>query len=205
MYIRVHPENPEERKILQIVQALRDGALIIYPTDTVYGIGCDINNPKAIERLYRLKNVQAKNAKFSFVCSSLSNISNYTKSIDTPIFKLLKKCLPGPYTFILEASKEVPKLLQTKKNTVGIRIPENNISMAIVEALGNPIISTSLPDSEEVENFVDPDVFYYLFENSVDIVIDGGIGNIEASTVVDCSSGIPEIIREGAGDISIFA
>ncbi len=205
MFVRVHPQNPEERKIQQIVEALKNGAIIIYPTDTVYGIGCDINNPKAIEKLYRIKNVNPKDARFSFVCSSLSNISLYTKAIDTPIFKLLKKCLPGPYTFILEANKAVPKLLQTKKNTVGIRIPDNKICMAIVEALGNPIISTSLPESKEVDEYVDPDVFYYLFEKNVDLVIDGGIGNIELSTVVDCTSGNPEIIREGAGSISIFA
>jgi tRNA threonylcarbamoyl adenosine modification protein (Sua5/YciO/YrdC/YwlC family) len=205
MFVRVHPENPEERKIEQIVSSLKDGAVIIYPTDTMYGIGCDITNPKAIEKLYRIKNISAKDAKFSFVCSSLSNISKYTKSIDTPIFKLLKKCLPGPYTFILEASKEVPKLLQTKKNTVGIRIPDNKICMAIVERLGNPIISTSLPESKEVDEFVDPDVFYYLFEKTVDVVIDGGIGSMDASTVVDCTSGNPEIIRHGAGSISIFA
>jgi tRNA threonylcarbamoyl adenosine modification protein (Sua5/YciO/YrdC/YwlC family) len=204
MFVRLHPNNPEERKIQQIVEELKKGAIIIYPTDTVYGIGCDINNPKAIEKLYRIKNVSAKDAKFSFVCDSLSNISNYTKAIDTPIFKLLKKCLPGPYTFILEANKAVPKLLQTKKNTVGIRIPDNKICLALVEALGNPIISTSLPESQEIDEYVDPDVFYYLFEKQVDIVIDGGIGSLNPSTVVDCTSGIPEIIREGAGSISIF-
>jgi tRNA threonylcarbamoyl adenosine modification protein (Sua5/YciO/YrdC/YwlC family) len=204
MFARIHPQNPEDRKIQQIVASLKGGAIIIYPTDTVYGIGCDITNSKAIEKLYRIKNVSAKDAKFSFICSSLSNISNYTKPFDTSIFKILKKCLPGPYTFILEANKEVPKLLQTKKNTVGIRIPDNKICLAIVEALGNPIISTSLPESKEVDEFVDPDIFYYLFENQVDIVIDGGIGQSEPSTVVDCTSGTPQIIREGLGSISIF-
>jgi tRNA threonylcarbamoyl adenosine modification protein (Sua5/YciO/YrdC/YwlC family) len=204
MFLRIHPVNPEERKINQVVDCLRNGGLIIYPTDTVYGIGCDINNPKAIEKLYRLKGVNEKTAKFSFICKDISDFSFYTKSMDTPIFKILKKCLPGPYTFILDASKEVPKLLKTKKNTVGLRIPNNIICNAIVTALGNPIISTSLPETKEVENFTDPEIFFYVFENRVDMVVDGGIGNIETSSVIQFVDGQAEIIRHGAGDISIF-
>jgi tRNA threonylcarbamoyl adenosine modification protein (Sua5/YciO/YrdC/YwlC family) len=204
MFVRIHPINPEERKINQVVDCLRNGGLIIYPTDTVYGIGCDINNPKAIEKLYRLKGVNEKTAKFSFICKDISDFSQYTKSLDTPVFKVIKKCLPGPYTFILDASKEVPKLLKTKKNTVGLRIPDNTICKAIVTALGNPIISTSLPETDEVEDYTDPEIFFYLFENKVDIVIDGGIGKMETSTVIQYNDGVAEIIREGAGDISIF-
>jgi tRNA threonylcarbamoyl adenosine modification protein (Sua5/YciO/YrdC/YwlC family) len=204
MFLRIHPINPEERKINQIVDCLRNGGIIIYPTDTVYGIGCDIKNPRAIEKLYQLKGVTEKTAKFSFICKDISDFSLYTKSMDTPVFKLLKKCLPGPYTFILEASKEVPKLLKTKKNTVGIRVPDNKICNAIVTALGNPIISTSLPETNEVEDFTDPEIFFYLFENRVDLVVDGGIGNIETSSVIQFIDGKAEIIREGAGDISIF-
>ncbi len=204
MFLRIHPQNPEERKINQVVDCLMEGGLIIYPTDTVYGIGCDIFNPKAIEKLYRLKGVTEKTAQFSFVCKDISDISLYTKSMDTPVFKTIRKCLPGPYTFILQASKEVPKLLKTKKNTVGLRVPDNKICSAIVAALGHPIISTSLPPSTEVEEFTDPEVFYFLFEKNVDIIIDGGLGNLQTSTVVNFETGLPQIIREGAGSLEPF-
>jgi tRNA threonylcarbamoyl adenosine modification protein (Sua5/YciO/YrdC/YwlC family) len=205
MFVRIHPINPEERKISQVVDCLKNGGLIIYPTDTVYGIGCDIFNPKAIEKLYRIKGVNEKTAQFSFICKDISDFSKYTKSIDTPVFKILKKCLPGAYTFILPASKEVPKLLKTKKNTVGLRIPDNTICQAIVHQLGNPIISTSLPETFAIEDSTDPETFYYLFENKVDMVIDGGIGNMLASTVVSFDEdGTAQLIRTGAGDVSIF-
>jgi tRNA threonylcarbamoyl adenosine modification protein (Sua5/YciO/YrdC/YwlC family) len=204
MFLRVHPINPEDRKINQIVSCLQNGGLIIYPTDTVYGIGCDIFNPKAIEKLYKLKGVTEKTAKFSFICKDISDFSKYAKSMDTPIFKLIKKCLPGPYTFILEASKETPKLLKTKKNTVGLRIPNNTICQAIVAALGHPIISTSLPESTEVEDFTDPEVFYYLFEKKVDLVVDGGLGSLQTSSVIQFTDGVAEVIREGAGNIDMF-
>jgi tRNA threonylcarbamoyl adenosine modification protein (Sua5/YciO/YrdC/YwlC family) len=204
MFLRVHPVNPEERKIKQIVDCLLDGGLIIYPTDTVYGIGCDIYNQKAIQKLYQLKGVTEKTAKFSFICKDISDFSKYAKSMDTATFKQIKKCLPGPYTFILEASKETPKLLKTKKNTVGLRIPNNVICQAIVQALGHPIISTSLPETMDVEDFTDPDVFYFAFENKVDLVIDGGIGNVQTSSVIQYVDGLPEIIREGAGDVELF-
>lgn len=200
MLIHIHPDNPQPRNIQMVVDVLRSGGVIIYPTDTIYGIGCDITKPAAIERVARIKGVDPKKAQFSFVCSDLSHISDYTKSIDTPTFRLLKRALPGPYTFIMNASKQVPKLLQTKKATVGIRVPEHNICRMLVEELGNPIMSTSLPMDEEVEYYTDPEIMHDRFEKLVDIVIDGGPGSIIPSTVVDCTSGSPELIREGAGD-----
>jgi len=204
MFLRIHPDNPEDRKIQQVLDCLRNGGLIIYPTDTVYGIGCDIFNSKAIEKLYRLKDVNEKTARFSFICKDLSDFSKYAKSINSPVFKLIKKSLPGPFTFILDASKEVPKLLKTKKNTVGLRIPDNKICATIVDALGHPIITTSLPETAEVEDYTDPETFFYLFENKVDLVIDGGIGNTESSTVISFVNDEIEIIRKGAGSIEIF-
>ncbi|MCB9045125.1 MAG: threonylcarbamoyl-AMP synthase [Chitinophagales bacterium] len=200
MLIHIHPDNPQQRNIDTVVETLRAGGVIIYPTDTIYGIGCDITNPGAFQRICRIKGVDPKKAQFSFVCSDLSHISDYTKSIDTPTFRILKKALPGPYTFILNASKQVPKLMQTKKATVGIRVPDNNICRMIVEQLGNPILSTSLPMDEDVEYYTDPEVMYENFQNLVDIVIDAGPGSIRSSTVVDCTSGSPELIREGAGN-----
>lgn len=200
MLIHIHPDNPQQRNIDTVVETLRAGGIIIYPTDTIYGIGCDITNPSAIQQVCRIKGVDPKKAHFSFVCSDLSHISDYTKSIDTPTFRLLKKALPGPYTFILNASKQVPKLMQTKKSTVGIRVPDNNICRMIVEQLGNPILSTSLPTDEDVEYFTDPELMHDNFENLVDIVIDAGFGNIQSSTIIDCTSGSPELIRQGAGD-----
>jgi tRNA threonylcarbamoyl adenosine modification protein (Sua5/YciO/YrdC/YwlC family) len=200
MFIRIHPVNPEDRKIQQVVTCLRNGGIIIYPTDTVYGIGCDITNAKAVEKLYRIKGVTQKTAQFSFICKDIRQFSLYAKSYSTAVFKQINRCLPGPYTFILEASKEVPKLLQTKKNTVGIRVPDNTICQALVEALGNPIISTSLPQKEAIEEYTEPELFYYLFENQVDMVIDGGLGNAEPSTVVSFVTGDAELIRLGAGE-----
>lgn len=200
MLLHIHPDNPQQRNIDTVVDTLRNGGIIIYPTDTIYGIGCDITKPAAIERIARIKGLDPKKAQFSFVCSDLSHISDYTKSIDTPVFRILKKTLPGPYTFIFRASKQVPKLLQTKKDTVGIRVPDNNICRMIVEQLGNPILSTSLPTDGDVEYYTDPDIMHDRFEKLVDIVIDAGHGSILSSTVVDCTSGIPELIRQGAGE-----
>jgi tRNA threonylcarbamoyl adenosine modification protein (Sua5/YciO/YrdC/YwlC family) len=204
MYLRMHPDNPEERKIMQVVNALLDGAIIIYPTDTMYAIGCSIHHAAAIQKLYRIKNVTEKTAQFSFICHSISDFSLYTKSISTGAFKHLKKTLPGPYTFIFEASKEVPKVLKTKKNTIGLRMPDNKICMAIITALGHPIISTSLPQNNFVEDYTDPEVFIDAFEKTVDIVIDGGIGNSVPSSIISYVSDAPEIIRVGAGDVSLF-
>ena len=199
MLIFIHPDNPQPRNIKTVVDCLRKGGVIIYPTDTIYGLGCDISNPEAIARIARIKNIDPKKAQFSFICSDLSHLSDYAKSVDTPVFRVLKACLPGPYTFILEASKLVPKLLKTKKDTVGIRVPDNKICHAIVSELGNPIMSASLPMDTDVEYYTDPEIMHDLFGDLVDIVIDGGIGSTLASTVVDCTSGTPELIRAGAG------
>ena len=200
--LHIHPDNPQERLIDQVVDELRKGAVIIYPTDTIYGIGCDIYNSKAIDKLCRIKGVKAEKTSFSFICSDLSNISEYARSISTPIFKLMKRTLPGPFTYILNASSQVPKLLQKKKKTVGIRIPDNKIVLEIVERLGNPIITTSLKvDDEILEYPTDPELIFEDYQNQVDFVIDGGYGNIDASTVVDCTGDEPEVIREGAGEL----
>ena len=201
MLINIHPQNPDERKINQIVSLLKNGGVIIYPTDTVYGIGCDISQPQAIERICQIKNISPQKAQLSFLCSDLSHLSEYTKAIDTPLYRFLKQYVPGPYTFILEASKKVPKLLRTKKETVGIRVPNNNISHSILKALGNPILSTSLPLKEFDEIFIDAEEIYEVFQNRVDAVIDGGEGGAIPSTVIDCTVFPPEILREGLGQI----
>ena len=200
MLLHIHPDDPQPRNINAVVECLRKGGIIIYPTDTIYGLGCDIYNADAIERICRIKGIQPKKAQFSFICSDLSHLSDYSKSVDTPTFRLLKAALPGPYTFILEASKEVPRHLKTKKDTVGIRVPEHKITQAIIKALGHPIMSTSLPMDGEVEYFTDPEIMYERFGNVVDIVIDSGIGSMQPSTVIDCTQGEPVLLREGAGD-----
>jgi tRNA threonylcarbamoyl adenosine modification protein (Sua5/YciO/YrdC/YwlC family) len=200
MLLRVHPETPQPRLIAQIADCLRSGGVIIYPTDTIYGLGCDIYNTKAIERICRIKNADPKKIQFSFVCNDLSHITDYAKSVDTPIFRVLKAALPGPYTFVLQASKEVPKLLKSKKDTVGIRIPDNKICLAIAKELGHPIMSVSLPMDTDVEYYTDPELMHERFESVTDMVIDGGPGSTLASTVIDCTTGTPEVIREGAGD-----
>ncbi len=200
MLLEIHPDNPQPRNIRMVVECLLDGGVIIYPTDTIYGIGCNIFNADAIARIARIKQIDPKKAQFSFICSDLSHLSDYAKSVDTPIFRLLKSALPGPYTFILSASKQVPKQLKTKKDTVGLRIPENKITHCIVRELGHPLMSASLPMDGDVEYFTDPELMYEQFGNLVDIVIDGGIGGVVSSTVIDCTSGAPVLIREGAGD-----
>lgn len=198
MLLSIHPVNPQPRLIKQVVECLRDGGIIIYPTDTIYGLGCDIHHPKAIERICRIKNIEPKKANLSFICRDLSHLSDYTKSIDTPLYRIIRNCLPGPFTFILPASRQVPKLLKSKKETVGLRVPNNVICQAILEELGNPILSASLP-GEMVEEYTDPEMIYETFDNQVDFVIDGGPGGIIPSTVVDCTTDEWTIIRQGLG------
>ena len=203
-FIKLYNENPNEKEIAKIVEVLRNGGLIIYPTDTVYGLGCDITNTKALEKIARIKGVKLEKANFSFVCSDLKNLSDYVKQIDTPTFKLLKRALPGPYTFIMEGNNNLPKDFK-KKKTVGIRVPDNAIARAIVEKLGNPIVSTSIYDEDDViEYTTDPELIFEKWQNRVDIVIDGGYGDNTASTVIDLSRDTPVVVREGKGDISII-
>jgi tRNA threonylcarbamoyl adenosine modification protein (Sua5/YciO/YrdC/YwlC family) len=173
--------------------------VIIYPTDTIYGLGCDIKQAKAIEKICQIKNIDPQKAQLSFICSDLSHLSEYSKSIDTPLYRMLKNYLPGPYTFILPASKQVPKMLQSKKSTIGLRVPDNIICQQILTALGNPILSTSLP-GEMVEDYTDPEIIYDRFKNQVDFVIDGGIGGMTPSTIVDCTTDEWTILRQGLGD-----
>lgn len=198
MLLQVHPDNPQPRNIKIITECLSDGGVIIYPTDTIYGLGCDIFQHKAIERIYRIKNIDPKKAQLSFVCHDLSDLSKYTKSISTPLYRLLKMYLPGPYTFILPASKEVPKILKSKKDTIGLRVPANIIATAIIKELGHPVLSTSLP-GEMVEDYTDPAIIYENFKNLADIIIDGGIGGMIPSTVVDCTTATAQLIRQGLG------
>jgi tRNA threonylcarbamoyl adenosine modification protein (Sua5/YciO/YrdC/YwlC family) len=198
MFLTVHPENPQERNIQIIKDCLLSGGIIIYPTDTIYGLGCDIFQHKAIERICRIKKIDPAKAQLSFVCYDLSDLSTYTKSISTPLYRILKNHLPGPYTFILPASKEVPKILKSRKNSIGLRIPDNLIARTIVRSLGHPVLSTSLP-GELVEEYTDPEIIYDHFKNQVDIVVDGGPGNMIPSTIIDYTSGEAEIIRKGAG------
>jgi len=205
MLIKIYPENPNERAIDQVVEVLRKGGLIIYPTDTIYGLGCDITNPKAIEKICRIRGIKPEKANFSFICHDLSHISDFIKPIDNTTFRVLKKALPGPFTFIFNANNNVPKLLSSNKKTVGIRVPDNNIARCIVKELGNPILSTSIKDDDElVEYSTDPELIYEKYQDLVDLVIDGGYGDNEASTVIDCTNGEFEIIREGKGDIEAF-
>lgn len=199
MLLEVHPENPNERNVKIIAECLLDGGVIIYPTDTIYGLGCDIFHHKAVERIARIKQMQLHKFNMSFICKDLSDLSSYTKSISTPLYRTLKKYLPGPFTFILPASKEVPKILQTKKNTIGLRVPDNKICSALLNELGHPILSISLP-GDMVEEYTDPELMYENFKNLVDIVVDGGIGNMTPSTVVDCTKPEYEILRQGAGN-----
>ncbi|MBU7576930.1 MAG: threonylcarbamoyl-AMP synthase [Flavihumibacter sp.] len=201
MLIHVHPENPQPRAIRTIVDTLREGGIIIYPTDTIYGIGCDIFQPKAIERICRIKQVDPAKAQLSFICYDLSDLSQYTKSISTPLYRLLKSHLPGPYTFILPASKEVPKILKSRKDTIGLRVPDNNIARTIVRELGHPILSASLP-GEMVEEYTDPEMMQSNFGKLVDVVVDGGIGGWTPSTIIDCTQDPPELVRQGAGEWS---
>jgi tRNA threonylcarbamoyl adenosine modification protein (Sua5/YciO/YrdC/YwlC family) len=199
MRLHIHPQNPQARQVRTAVDCLEKGGVIIYPTDTIYGIGCDIFQHKAIERICLIKQVDPAKAQLSFICSDLSDLSRYTRQISTPTYRLLKQYLPGPYTFILPASKEVPKILKSKKDTIGLRVPDHPITQAIVAMLGRPILSASLP-GEQVEEYTDPDYICAQFEKRVDIIIDGGIGGMTPSTIVDLTGDEPELIRQGLGE-----
>lgn len=202
--IKIYEENPNPKEIAKVVKTLREGGLIIYPTDTVYGLGCDITNTKALEKIARIKGVKLEKANFSFVCADLSNLSDYVRQIDNHTFKILKRALPGPYTFILPGNNSLPKDFK-KKKTVGIRVPANNIARELVIQLGNPIVSTSIHDEDELlEYTTDPELIFEKWQNLVDIVIDGGYGDNTASTVIDLSEGEPVILREGKGDVDVL-
>lgn len=199
MLIHLHPQNPQARQLKIITECLKDGGIIIYPTDTIYGLGCDIYQPKSIEKICRIKGIDVKKAQLSFICADLSSLSDFTKGISTPLFRLLKAYLPGPYTFILPASKQVPQILKSKKDTIGLRVPDNIIAQSIVQMLERPILSSSLP-GEMVEEYTDPALIHEKFKHSVDIVIDGGIGGVIPSTVIDYTSDEGILIRSGLGE-----
>jgi tRNA threonylcarbamoyl adenosine modification protein (Sua5/YciO/YrdC/YwlC family) len=207
MLIEIHPDNPEGRKIQQLVALLEKGAVIIYPTDTVYALGCDLTNKKAVEKLSRLRRLDPKKAQFSFICKDISQVAEYAAQIDNDIFRLMKRLLPGPYTFILKASHQVPKLIQGRRSSIGVRVPNNNIIMKLVEELGRPIITASLKvEGDKISEYLtDPIDIYDHFGKQVDAVIDGGIGGQEPSTVINCTENPPVLIREGAGDIDFLA
>ncbi|MDX9847960.1 MAG: L-threonylcarbamoyladenylate synthase [Tenuifilaceae bacterium] len=201
MFLKIYPENPNPRDLDTIVSILRDGGVIIYPTDTVYGIGCDITKPKAIERIIKIKEMKPKDAKFSFICSDLSHIADFAR-VDNSTFKLLKRNLPGPFTFILPGLNRVPDYFMSKRKTVGIRIPDHSIIVELVRLLGNPILTTSLKDDDEViEYTTDPELIYEKYEDLVEVVIDGGFGNNIPSTIVDCTTDEPTVVREGKGEL----
>ncbi len=203
-FIKIYEENPNEKELNKVVEVLQNGGLIIYPTDTVYGLGCDISNTKALEKIARIKGVKLEKANFSFVCSDLKNLSDYVKQIDSTTFKLLKRVLPGPYTFVMQGNNNLPKDFK-KKKTVGIRVPDNLIARRIVELLGNPIVSTSIYDEDDViEYTTDPELIFEKWQNRVDMVIDGGYGDNVASTVIDLSGDEPKVLREGKGSTDIY-
>jgi tRNA threonylcarbamoyl adenosine modification protein (Sua5/YciO/YrdC/YwlC family) len=205
LFLEIHPDNPQEKYLKTIVECLKDGGVIIYPTDTVYGIGCDIYKTRAVERVCKIKGIKPEKSNFSLICYDLSHISDFTKHVSTPIYKVMRKALPGPFTFILEANSSVPKLFKHKKNTVGIRIPNNNIIREIVRLLENPILSSSVKDEDElVEYTTDPELIYEKFQDKVDIIVNGGFGHNEASTIVDCSDDEFSIIRQGLGDLDLY-
>ena len=201
-FISINPDNPQEARIEQVVEVLREGGLVIYPTDTVYGLGCDLYNMKAIQKICHIRRLDPKKLSLSFICYDLSDISIYAKHVSNTAFKAMKKALPGPYTFILESSSQVPKILQVKKKQVGIRVPNHNIPRMLVKALGNPIISASIKDPDElVEYTTDPSLIYDLFKHHVDMVIDGGFGNNIPSTIIDCTTEPFEVVRHGLGEV----
>ena len=198
MLISIHPTNPQPRQLAIIKDCLESGGIIAYPTDTIYGLGCDIFHPEAVEKICAIKKVSPEKAQLSFICSDLSHLSNYAKSINNSLFRILKSTLPGPFTFVLPASKEVPKILQNKKKTIGLRIPDNKIALVIIETLGHPILSASFP-GENIEDYTNPEIIQEHWGKQVDIVVDGGIGGIIPSTVVDCTTDEYIILRQGAG------
>ncbi len=201
MLLHIHPKNPNPRELKQVVECLRDGGVIIYPTDTVYGMGCDIYKQKSIERIAQIKGIRSEKANFSIICQDLSHLSDFCKPLENRVYKVMRKTLPGPFTFILEANSNVPKIFKARKKTIGIRIPNNNIPLAIVSHLGNPIVNTSVHDEDQLIAYTtDPGLIHDKYKNLVDIVIDGGPGGMEPSTVLDCSGTDFEIIRQGAGN-----
>ena len=203
-FIKIYEDKPNEAAIAKVVKVLKDGGLVIYPTDTVYGLGCDITNTKALERIAKIKGIKLDKANFSFICNDLSNISDYVRQIDTPTFKLLKRALPGPYTFILPGNNNLPKEFK-KKTTVGIRVPDNAIAIEIVKQLGNPIVSTSIHDDDDViEYTTDPELIFEKWQNLVDMVVDGGYGDNMGSTIIDLSGDEPIVVREGKGSLDIL-
>ncbi len=199
LHLRIHPDNPQPRLIKQVTDALQDGAIIVYPTDTVYGLGCSILQHKAIERIARIKQIDPAKAQLSFICHNLSDLSKYARQLDTPQYRLLKKYLPGPYTFILNASREVPKLLQNKKSTIGLRVPDHKIAQMLIAELGNPILSASLPPKDGYD-LADPEVIAEVYDKLVDVVVDSGWIASEHSTIVDLTDNEPVVIREGKGE-----
>lgn len=204
MLIKIYPDNPNERDLLKVVDILRNGGIVIYPTDTIYGIGCDINNAKAVEKVARIKGINLKKANLSFICYDLSHISDFTKPLNNHVFKVMKKCLPGPFTFIVNANNNVPKLFKNNKKTVGIRVPDNAIIRSLVNLLGNPILSTSVKEEDDIlEYSTDPELMHEKYADQVDVVIDGGFGGNEPSTIIDCTGDEMEIIRQGLGEIEI--
>lgn len=205
MLLRVHPDNPQEKELHKVIDILRNGGVIIYPTDTVYGLGCDITNKKAVERVAKIKGLKPEKANLSIICYDLSHITDYAKHIDNRTFRIMKRCLPGGYTFILCASNNMPKIFTAKKKTIGIRVPDHNIPREIVRLLGNPIVTTSIRDEDDIiEYSTDPELIHEKFKHLVDCVIDGGYGNQIPSTIVDCSEGEAEVIREGLGDTEML-
>ena len=198
MLISIHPDNPQARQLSMVKDCLEQGGIIAYPTDTIYGLGCDIFHPEAIEKICAIKKVNPEKANLSFICSDLSDLSVYAKAIDNSLYRIMKKALPGPFTFILPASKQVPKILQSKKKTIGLRIPNNNIALSIIKTLGHPILSASFP-GDNIEDYTDPEIIYEHWGKQVDLVVDGGIGGIVPSTVVDCTDDEYTVIRQGAG------
>tara|TARA_B110000908_G_scaffold64737_1_gene78680 strand:+ start:907 stop:1521 length:615 start_codon:yes stop_codon:yes gene_type:complete len=202
MILKIHPENPNSREIKKVIECLKDGGVIVYPSDTVYGIGCDIFNKKAVERIAKIKGINIKKNNFSFICSDLSHISDFTKPIDNSTYKLMKRNLPGPFTFILNANNSIPKLFKINKKTIGIRVPNHNIPLEIVLQLGNPIITTSVKEDDEIlEHSTNPELIYEKLKHLVDIVIDGGFTGIQPSTIVDCTGNDFEIIRQAKGKL----
>jgi tRNA threonylcarbamoyl adenosine modification protein (Sua5/YciO/YrdC/YwlC family) len=203
-FLKIYEDKPNEAAVAKVVKVLKDGGLVIYPTDTVYGLGCDITNTKALERIAKIKGVKLEKANFSFICHDLSHLSDYVKQIDTATFKVLKRALPGPYTFILPGNSNLPKEFK-KKTTVGIRIPNNSIALAIVRQLGNPIVSTSIHDEDEViEYTTDPELIFEKWQNHVDLVVDGGYGDNIGSTIIDLSQHEPVVLREGKGSLEVL-
>jgi tRNA threonylcarbamoyl adenosine modification protein (Sua5/YciO/YrdC/YwlC family) len=202
MLLKLYEKNPDQKQIDKVVDLLRHGGVIIYPTDTVYGLGCDITKARAVERVARIKGIKPEKAKFSFICSDLSHLSDFARNVDNQTFKLMKSNLPGPFTFILNASTHVPKSIKANRKTVGIRIPDNNIILEIVRQLGNPILTTSLKEDDDILEYpTDPELIYEEYGDLVDAVIDGGYGGMVPSTIIDCSEGEPELIRTGLGEL----